>query len=173
MRRLIPLVLVVLAGCTSMQWVRPGSTLDELNLDLAYCRQEAWREAQWRSFSFLNRSVGATTIVDSRGRRIVVPYSPFGDPFGDAYLEEWRLAHFCMRARGYELVPIESDKASQSSTIQRGAGQWLGRDDPAFPAVDFPWQAEIDVSLQPGPMGLGSAKHGIEPVAAGMKQSLS
>jgi hypothetical protein len=38
----------------------------------------------------------------------VVPYSPFG-PFGDAYIEESRLAHFCMRAKGYELAPIKPE----------------------------------------------------------------
>jgi hypothetical protein len=29
------------------------------------------------------------------------PYEAWGDP----YMEEQRLAHFCMRAKGYELQP--------------------------------------------------------------------
>ena len=82
-------------------------------------QQEAWREAQWRSFLFLDRYYGGTTIVDSRGRHIFVPYAPFGDPFGDRYLEESRLAQFCMRAKGYQLVPVDSAKAE---TIQPSEG---------------------------------------------------
>jgi len=110
MRRLIPLLLLASAACTPMQWVRHDTPPELLDQDLAYCRQEAWREAQYRSFLFMNRSYGATTVVDPRGRSIVVPYSPFGDPFGDPYIEESRLAHFCMRAKGYDLVPIKPER---------------------------------------------------------------
>ncbi|MFL6564276.1 MAG: hypothetical protein ACJ8G5_05030 [Burkholderiales bacterium] len=107
MRRLIPLLLLATTACTPVQWMRHDTPPEQLSHDLAYCRQEAWREAQWRSFLFMNRYYGATTVVDPRGRAIVVPYSPFGDPFGDPYIEESRLAHFCMRAKGYDLVPIK------------------------------------------------------------------
>jgi hypothetical protein len=110
MSRLIALLVLLAAGCTPLEWTRPGASPDELRQDVAYCRQEAWREAQWNSFLFLNRYYGATTVVDAQGRRIVVPNSPFGNPFGDRYIDEARLAHFCMRAKGYELVPIESAK---------------------------------------------------------------
>jgi hypothetical protein len=109
MRRLIPLFVLATAACTPMQWVRQDTPPEQFSQDLAYCRQEAWREAQWRSALFLNRDYGATTVVDPRGRPIVVPYSPFGGPFGDAYIEESRLAHFCMRAKGYELAPIKPE----------------------------------------------------------------
>jgi hypothetical protein len=107
-KRLIVLCAVLLlaaAGCTPMAWVRQDSGPEELKQDLSQCRQDAWREAQWRSF--LYRPFGATTIVDRFGRRLVVPYSPFGDPFGDSLLEESRLTDFCMRSKGYALVPIE------------------------------------------------------------------
>lgn len=109
MRRLIPLVALATAACTPMQWVRQDTTPEQFSQDLAYCRQEAWREAQWSGAFFLNRSYGATTVVDPRGRPIVVPYSPFGDPFGYPYIEESRLAHFCMRVKGYDLVPIKPE----------------------------------------------------------------
>lgn len=110
---LVPLLLLV-AGCTPLAWTRSGVSAEELRQDVAYCRQEAWREAQWNSFLFLNRYSGAATVVDAQGRRFVVPYAPFGSPFGDRYIDEARLAHFCMRAKGYELVPIESTHASSS-----------------------------------------------------------
>lgn len=88
-----------------MEWVRPNSGPLELRQDLSQCRQDAWREAQWRSF--LYRPFYTTTVVDRFGRRFVVPYSPFGDPFGDSLLEESRLTDFCMRSKGYALAPIE------------------------------------------------------------------
>ena len=105
MRRLIPLFVLATAACTPMQWVRQDTTPEQFSQDLAYCHQEAWREAQWHTFLFMNRYYGATTVVDPRGRPIVVPYSAFGGPFGDPYIEASRLAHFCMRARGYDLQP--------------------------------------------------------------------
>jgi hypothetical protein len=107
MRRLIPLFVLATAACTPMQWARQDATPEQFSQDLAYCHQEAWREAQWRSFFFMNRGIGATTVVNSQGQRIVVPFSPFGDPFGDAYIDESRLKAFCMRAKGYELVPVK------------------------------------------------------------------
>jgi hypothetical protein len=108
MRRAIAFFVLALAGCTPMQWVRQDATPAQIEQDLGQCRQEAWREAQWRSF--LYRPWGPTMFVDRFGRRHVLAYSPFGDPFGDTFMEESRLAHFCMRAKGYELVPIEPKK---------------------------------------------------------------
>jgi hypothetical protein len=105
MPRVIVVCLLALAGCTPMQWVHQNASPAELSQDLAHCRQEAWREAQWRSF--LYRPFGPTVFVDRFGRRHVLGYAPFSDPFGDTFIEESRLAHFCMRAKGYELVPIE------------------------------------------------------------------
>jgi hypothetical protein len=95
MRRLIPLLLLATAACTPMQWARKDTTPEQFGQDLGYCREEAWREAQWHSSLFLNR--------------YVVPYSAFGSPFGDAYIEESRLTAFCMRAKGYELVPLKPE----------------------------------------------------------------
>jgi hypothetical protein len=91
-----------------MEWVRPDTTPEQFTQDLAHCQQEAWREAQWRSF--LYRPFGPTLLTDGRGRRFLMPNSPFGDPFGDQFMEESRLAHFCMRAKGYELAPVEQAK---------------------------------------------------------------
>ena len=108
MRPALLAFLLAVAGCTPMEWVRQDAGPEALRQDLSQCRQDAWREAQWRSF--LYRPFGATTMVDRFGRRFVVPYSPFGDPFGDSLIEESRLADFCMRAKGYALVPIEPQK---------------------------------------------------------------
>ena len=109
MRRLILLLALAAAACTPVQWARQDTQPEQLDRDLAYCRQEAWREAQTRSFFFMNRTYSATTVVDPQGRPILVPLSPFGGPFGDPYIEESRLAHFCMRAKGYDLVPVKPE----------------------------------------------------------------
>jgi hypothetical protein len=108
MRAALLVLVLFLSGCTPMEWLRQAAGPEELRQDLARCRQDAWREAQWRSF--LYRPFGSTTMIDRFGRRFVVPYSPFGDPFGDTFIEESRLTDFCMRAKGYSLVPIEQEK---------------------------------------------------------------
>ena len=108
MRLSLGFLLFVLAGCTPMEWVRQGSGPEELKQDLGQCRQDAWREAQWRSFLYGPGPFGATTMIDRFGRRRFFPSSPFGGPFGDTFIEESRLADFCMRAKGYALVPIEN-----------------------------------------------------------------
>jgi hypothetical protein len=111
MRPLAFAALLVLSGCTPMQWVRQDATPAQLEQDLAQCRQEAWREAQWRAFMY--RPFGPTYIVDRFGQPRFFSYSPLGGPFGDTFIEESRLAHFCMRAKGYDLAPIEPDTAAK------------------------------------------------------------
>ena len=120
MTRLRPALIAaaLLAGCTPMQWVKQDAGPQQIEQDAALCRREAWREAQWRSFMY--RPFGPTTFTDWRGRRYLWPYSPLGDPFGDQLMEESRLAHFCMRAKGYELVPVEKPK-EPAETIQPSA----------------------------------------------------
>ena len=105
------MLAALLAACTPLEWVRPDSTPETLEQDLARCQQEAWREASWRSW--LYRPFGPTVAHDLTGRRVLLwPYSPFSDPFGDRFFEESRLAHFCMRAKGYELVPADKIQPS-------------------------------------------------------------
>jgi hypothetical protein len=111
MRRLLPfalLTLLFLAGCTPMQWVREGAVpaTEVLETDSASCRQQAWREAQFRSWAY--RPITPYVARDSFGRRSVAwPYGPFYSPYGDPFFEESRLADFCMRAKGYDLVPVD------------------------------------------------------------------
>ena len=98
-----------------MAWVRSDATPAQLDQDMAHCQQEAWREASWR-WSFY-RPVGPLWMQDVHGRRTLLwPYSPLNDPFGDRFFEESRLAHFCMRAKGYELVPADRIQPSSEGT---------------------------------------------------------
>ena len=85
--------LLATAGCTPMEWVKADVTPEEMSRDVAQCHDEAWREAQFRTWP--SRGYGY-------GRR------RFGGPWSnDAFFEESRLADFCMRVKGYELVPAE------------------------------------------------------------------
>src|SRR3981189_818293 len=97
------------AACTPMQWVTPDATPEKLSEDAAQCQQEAGREARFRTW--LYRPIGPTMVQDAQGRRFFVwPSSPFGDPFSARLREDARLASFCMRSKGYELVPVEPKK---------------------------------------------------------------
>ena len=103
------------AGCTPLQWVRQDASPAELEQDMTQCQQQAWREASWRSFFY--QPLGPSIVHDVRGRRVLVwPYTPFSDPFGDRFFEESRLADFCMRATGYELVPADKIQPSPQGT---------------------------------------------------------
>jgi hypothetical protein len=113
--RLLPVLLLSAVACTPLYWVRADTEPQQLEQDMALCRQQAWREASWRSW--LYRPFGPTVIQDLHGRRVLVwPYSPFGDPFGDRFFEESRLTDFCMRAKGYELVPADKIQPSPEGT---------------------------------------------------------
>ena len=95
-----------------MQWMQGGAVPDAaaLEKDSAECRQQAWQEAQYRYWSY--PYFGPFLTRDVSGRHFVgYPYRPYAYPFGDPFLEEARLTQFCMRNKGYELVPVESATA--------------------------------------------------------------
>lgn len=103
----IAAALLLLAGCTPMQWVKEDTTAEQLSADAALCQQEAWREARFRSWAAA-RPIAPIVLRDASGRPFVAWMdSPFYDPFGDPFMEEARLAQFCMRAKGYRLEPVE------------------------------------------------------------------
>jgi hypothetical protein len=112
MRLRAPIVLAATAlvsACTPMQWVKPDVTAEQLQEDSIYCQQEAWREARMRSWYY--RPFGPVFSRDASGRSFLGGlYGPYDGPFGDPYLEEARLAQFCMRSKGYALQPVEKPK---------------------------------------------------------------
>jgi hypothetical protein len=95
-----------------MQWVKSDATPQRFSQDSIECQQEAWREARLRAWHY--SALGPYPSRDRFGRPAFAwPYSPWGDPCGDTFLEEGRLASFCMRSKGYELVPVEKPAAPQ------------------------------------------------------------
>jgi hypothetical protein len=112
MRSALLLCFLACAGCTPMQWLHEGAAPDAavLDKDSTECRQQAWQEAQYRAFFY--PAFGPVLTRDLAGRRFAGwPYRPYGYPFGDPFLEEARLTQFCMRNKGYELVPVEKKDA--------------------------------------------------------------
>lgn len=112
MRPLATLALAAatgLAACTPMQWVKPDVAAEQVGRDERACQQSAWREASTRTWYY--QRIGPIVIQDSLGRQSVVwPSGAFVDPFGHQFLEESRLAHFCMESKGYQLAPAEKKK---------------------------------------------------------------
>lgn len=96
-----------------LAWVKPDATAAQIDADLYACRDAAWREARMRT-SWFYRPVLPYAVEDVQGRRVLVwPQGMFHDPFGDQFMEESRLTHFCMHAKGYELVPVEKEAAKK------------------------------------------------------------
>ncbi|MSP50729.1 MAG: hypothetical protein EXQ95_15560 [Alphaproteobacteria bacterium] len=91
MRRVLPLLLLLIAGCAPVGYARPGASPAQTEADERDCRSLALRE--------IRPLLGATPYG--------YPYRPYrpllGDPLLDRMRSESDLADFCMRARGYVL----------------------------------------------------------------------
>jgi hypothetical protein len=97
-----------MAGCAPMQWVKTDATPAQASTDAAECQQAAWREAQMRAWHY--PPFAPFAFRDRVGHPYFGwPYGPFSDPFGNHFMEESRLAQFCMRSKGYELVPVPEE----------------------------------------------------------------
>jgi hypothetical protein len=102
---------VLLAACTPMAWVKADATPEQLREDAVQCQQDAWREASLRSWYY--QPFGPSFLRDRFGNRIVTgPYGVFPGPYGDPFMEESRLAQFCMRSKGYSLQRVEKGAAA-------------------------------------------------------------
>ncbi len=84
-----------------MQWVHPAFDGSSTQRELAGCRQQAWIESQHLAFAY---GMGPRWPYPP-GRR----NSPFGwtsASFMDRQMLEMQLADFCMRNKGFALVPV-------------------------------------------------------------------
>ena len=88
-----------------------GMVLIDSNADV----EEGGKRAQYAVMGAIYRRFGLFGPLarvarrDAFGRSFIAwPYTPYPSPFhSDPFFEETRLADFCMRAKGYELVPVE------------------------------------------------------------------
>lgn len=107
-RSAVLVVLTALAGCTPMRWEHPQSGLDATESDLTDCSRSARQEA-WRS-SFMYSTWDYPSYYRGRdGRR-------YRDPFPmrrrNSTFDEWQLRDYCMRNKGYRLVPVPEPEGS-------------------------------------------------------------
>jgi hypothetical protein len=110
---LFALAALTLGGCTPLQWVRDGAVppTEVVEKDSADCRQEAWRESQYRYWGYSGPFIPVFRRDPFNRGFVGYPYyGPWSYPFYDPLFEESRLADFCMRSKGYQLVPVEAPK---------------------------------------------------------------
>lgn len=108
---LLAIGLLALAGCavTPMTWFRPGVSQLQMQEEAAECgrlaEQQAYRESWAYGYGGTWGPWGATRPYDRFSRR--------RDPFWghntmfDRMNREQSLRDFCMRSRGYDLVPAK------------------------------------------------------------------
>ena len=113
-RRLFPAAVLALAaalaGCeTPKQWSKADASAEQLATDKRGCELQATMEVQRRqqqSASTMGPAVvGGPTGAQAR-RFNTMPQGPFADQRGTQLMDEERLVGECMRAKGYEKVPV-------------------------------------------------------------------
>jgi len=99
---LVAMAAAALTGCADLRWHKNGTDAATLERDLGECQQQARAEAVRESWS---HGPGSPIVgVDAQGRAIL---SQPGRVDTDRFLMEHDLERFCMRKRGYELVPAK------------------------------------------------------------------
>ncbi len=86
-----------------MRWDHPAFGPEEAGRESAECQQQAWMEAQRQSFMFGGFS-GPRYVRSVDGRLHYRPDAGFYG-FQDRQMAEMQLANFCMRNKGFRLVP--------------------------------------------------------------------
>jgi len=94
----VALALLV-AGCASPQWTRPGASSEQLASDLKECQDSAFKEVNSRPHGY--PTMGPAVLQAPSDRRLNQYPGTFADPYGERYAEELRLENDCMRKRGY------------------------------------------------------------------------
>jgi hypothetical protein len=97
--------LAILAGCTPMQWENPRLGMANFEQDADQCSEVAWRES-WRR-GYYDPFWSRQRFVRTRSGRLVALYDPFDDWRWDhqRFMDESFLRNFCMKSKGYQLVP--------------------------------------------------------------------
>jgi hypothetical protein len=101
-------LLIVLGACTPMRWEHPSFGTAQATPDLNDCARSARYEAM--RFAWSDPFWGAPSYYRGRDGRLYV------DPFArtryrDPWFYEDQLRDYCMRSKGYRLVPVPEAKA--------------------------------------------------------------
>lgn len=100
--RMLPALALVAAAsaCTPVQWQNQTSGVAPSQAELGECNQAAYYEAQRQAFFY-----DSGWPYMSGWRR---PYGPWSRYYtsNDRFFRERDLFDFCMRAKGYRLVPV-------------------------------------------------------------------
>jgi len=91
-----------LSACTPMEWVKPDAAAEQIRSDEQACRLAAAREASYNGYWYQHRM---QPVIVGPGQ-VIWPSGAFVDPYGQQFLEENRLAQFCMESKGYQLQPV-------------------------------------------------------------------
>ena len=91
------------AGCTTSEWQNASQGTPPSEAEIAECKQAAYYEAQRQTFFYGGYGLGWPYYPSlRRATRGPWPRSTINDRF----FVERDLFDFCMRAKGYRLVPV-------------------------------------------------------------------
>lgn len=99
-RHLCATLLLLICGCTSLEWQYTGNAEHNLDRDQARCTEQARFEARRRMP--LQPSLAPQVIVDQQGRTIVTQHL---QPDSEQFFLEQSLLRQCMTGLGYTLQP--------------------------------------------------------------------
>ena len=103
MRSLAAAVLATaICACTPVEWVKPDAGLDQVRSDEQACRLAAAREASYHGYWYQQRM---QPVVVAPGQ-VIWSSGAFVDPYAQQFLDENRLAQFCMESKGYQLKAV-------------------------------------------------------------------
>jgi hypothetical protein len=106
LRRILALAaLLSLAACgPALRWQHPSLSDAEAGAEYADCGRQAWSEAQSRAW--MNRWSRPSYLRGRDGR--LYAYDPWSarPSFNDTWFDEMRLRDFCLRNKGFRLVPV-------------------------------------------------------------------
>jgi hypothetical protein len=93
------LVVVLIAGCSSAQWDKPGATAASLDADLRSCNAAAQAVPSLPSPRTTSNSVEVRSTPTGVG--VQTPAGAYGD--ADMQLQQGQRVQDCMRDKGYTL----------------------------------------------------------------------
>lgn len=93
--------LALAGGCTPMVWEHRSFGTPPTVVESEECRRSAYREAQHHAYFYA--FTRPRFYRDGRGGPILDPWPSFGAD--DPFFPEQGLYRFCLRAKGYHLVP--------------------------------------------------------------------